>query len=372
MKTVAIVINTAWNIYNFRLNLARALKKEGYNIVCIAPYDAIYTPKIEQEFPFYSIQFDAKGINPLKDIATVIALWRLYRNIKPDIVLNYTIKPNLYSTLVAYVLGIKVITNISGLGTLFIKLSFLTRFVQVLYKIALHFSCKVFFQNEEDRDLFIKKGLVAKEKCLLVAGSGVDLRKFSPRFFQKEDEIIRFLFVARMLKDKGLVELVEAFQVLKKNYPYVQVYLLGAMGIENPTAITQEEMQYFIKEKSIVYLGSNDNVADILATMDCAVLPSYREGTSRSLLEAAAMAKPIVTTNVPGCKNVVDNGVNGFLCEPKNINSLYLAMEKIVVLSPNEREQMGIEGRKKMVNTFDEIFVIKDYITTLKEALNSF
>lgn len=372
MKTVAIVINTAWNIYNFRLNLARTLKKEGYNVVCIAPYDALYTPKIEQEFSFYPIDFDAKGINPLKDIITMVSLWKLYRKIKPNIVLNYTIKPNLYSTYVAKLLGIKSIANISGLGTLFIKPSMITTVAQVLYKIALCFTCKVFFQNQDDFNLFLERGLLSKTKGTLIPGSGVDTHSFVPRDIREDSGTFRFVLIARMLKDKGVVEFVEAFHLLRHKYPYVQAYLLGSMGIENPTAITREEMDSYIEKKGVVYLGNSDSVADIIATMDCVVLPSYREGIPRSLLEAAAMEKPIVTTNVEGCKEVVEDGVNGFLCHAKDIHSLHCTMEKMVLLPQIKRVEMGKEGRKKIVQTFDEIFVIDQYRDAIKEALNSF
>ncbi|KIM09989.1 MAG: glycosyl transferase [Sulfurovum sp. FS06-10] len=372
MKTVVIVINTAWNIYNFRLNLARTLKKEGYNVVCVAPYDAVYSPKIEQEFSFYPVAFDAKGMNPFKDIVTMVSLWRLYRKIKPDIVLNYTIKPNLYSTYVAKLLGIQSIVNISGLGTLFIKPSVITTVAHVLYKIALCFTCKVFFQNQDDLHLFLEKGLVSQAKCTLIPGSGVDTHSFFPRDGRDDDGTLRFVLVARMLKDKGVVEFVEAFHLLRQKYSYVQAYLLGSIGIENPTAITQEEMDSFMEEKGVVYLGSSDSVADIIATMDCVVLPSYREGIPRSLLEAAAMEKPIITTNVVGCKEVVEDGINGFLCEAKSVDSLHCAMEKMVLLPQIKRVEMGKEGRKKIVQTFDEVFVIDHYRDAIKEALNSF
>lgn len=372
MKTVAIVINTSWNIYNFRLNLARSLQNEGYKVICIAPHDAVYSPKIEQEFSFYPIAFDSKGINPFNDFMTMVSLWRLYRKIKPDVVLNYTIKPNLYSTYIAKLFGIKSIVNVSGLGTLFIKPSLITKLAQQLYKVALHFTCKVFFQNHDDFNLFIEKGLVKKGKCSIIPGSGVDTHAFSPIAKTKEDNYFRFILVARMLKDKGIVEFAEAFCLLRQKYPHVKAYLLGPIGIENPTAITKQEMHCLVEEKGVVYLGSSDGVAMILASMDCVVLPSYREGTPKSLLEAAAMEKPIVTTNVAGCKDVVEDGINGFLCKAKSIDSLYAAMEKIVLLSKEERERMGKEGREKILKTFDESFVIERYSKAIKEALNSF
>jgi len=371
MKTVAIVINTAWNIYNFRLNLARKLKDEGYEVICIAPYDAHYTTKITDEFLFYSIPFDSKGINPFKDLQSMKALWKLYRLVKPDIVLNFTIKPNIYSTYIAKLFGIQVINTVTGLGTLFIKPSLITSFAQVLYKIAFCFTYKIFFQNKDDYNLFVEKKLVSSKKCLVIPGSGVDLQRFYSGIKKKEDGVIRFILVARMLKDKGVFEFIEASRRLKECYPRIKFFLLGPLGIDNRTAITDTEMMHFVKEGYIEYLGNSDDVSSILREMDCVVLPSYREGIPRSLLEAAAMSKPIITTNVVGCKEVVDHGINGFLCEPKNVDSLYNAIEKMLLLSPEERFQMGKKGREKMEIFFDESIVIKVYLDAIQEALNS-
>lgn len=371
MKTVAIVINTAWNIYNFRLNLARKLKDEGYQVICIAPYDAHYTTKIVDEFLFYPIPFDSKGINPFKDLQSMKALWKLYRLVKPDIVLNFTIKPNIYSTYIAKLFGIQVINTVTGLGTLFIKPSLITSFAQVLYKVAFCFTYKIFFQNQDDYNLFFEKKLISAKKCLVIPGSGVDLQRFNSRYKNKEDGVIRFILVARMLKDKGIFEFIEASRRLKDYYPHIKFFLLGPLGIDNRTAITGTEMMHFVKEGYIEYLENSDDVPSILRKMDCVVLPSYREGIPRSLLEAAAMSKPIITTNVVGCKEVVDHGINGFLCEPKNVDSLYNAMEKMLLLSPEERFQMGKKGREKMEIFFDESIVIKAYLDAIQEALNS-
>jgi len=371
MKTVAIVINTAWNIYNFRLNLARKLKDKGYKVICIAPYDAHYTTKIVDEFLFYPIPFDSKGINPFKDLQSMKALWKLYRLVKPDIVLNFTIKPNIYSTYIAKLFGIQVINTVTGLGTLFIKPSLITSFAQVLYKIAFCFTYKIFFQNQDDYNLFFEKKLISSKKCLVIPGSGVDLQRFNSRYKNKEDGVIRFILVARMLKDKGVFEFIEASRRLKDYYPHIKFFLLGPLGIDNRTAITDTEMMHFVKEGYIEYLGNSDDVPSILREMDCVVLPSYREGIPRSLLEAAAMSKPIITTNVVGCKEVVDHGINGFLCEPKNVDSLYNAIEKMLLLSPEERFQMGKKGREKMEIFFDESIVIKAYLDAIQEALNS-
>ncbi len=368
MYKVTIVLNSAWQAYNFRLNLAKSLKENGYEVVFIAPYDKKYSELLKKEFEFSDINIDAKGINPVSDFKTIISLYKLYKTIKPDVILNFTIKPNIYSSIVSGVLGIKSISNITGLGTIFIKQSLVTKIAKLLYKVALGFNNKVFFQNNDDKSLFINNGLVQEYKCDLIPGSGVDIKKFSPVKYEG-DGIIKFLVVARVLKDKGIYEYVEAAKILKLKYSNIELQLLGEVGVENKTAISEEELDSWIDEGLINYLGTSDNVEQFLAEVDCVVLPSYREGTPRSLLEAASMEKPIVTTNVVGCKEVVDDGVNGFLCEVKNAEDLAKKMEMVINSSDEQRISMGKAGRKKIVREFDEKIVIDKYLKVIGELL---
>lgn len=368
VKKVAIVLNSAWQAYNFRLNLARGMKENGYEVVFIAPDDANYSKKIQEEFDFYNISIDAKGINPVEDLKVLFSLYKLYKNIKPDIVLNFTIKPNIYSAIVAKLLGIKSINNITGLGTVFIKKSIITTIAKLLYKISLSSASKVFFQNTDDKNLFIKEKLVQEEKTDLIPGSGVDTKKFSPVEYINND-IFKFLMVARVLRDKGVYEYIQAIKILKQKYDNLEFQLLGEVGVENKTAVSKEELYSWIDEGIINYLGSTDNVKSFLSKVDCVLLPSYREGTPRSLLEAASMAKPIVTTNVVGCKEVVEDGLNGFLCEVKNAKDLALKMQKIIELPKDERKSMGQRGREKIINEFDEKIVIDKYLQTISELL---
>jgi len=369
MKTIAIVLNNSWYAYTFRFNLAKSLKINGYKVVFIIPYDKKYSELIKQEFDVFDINIDAKGINPLSDLRTLISLYKLYKIIKPNIVLNFTIKPNIYSSIISGLLGIKSISNITGLGTLFIKQSLITKVAKFLYKIALRFNSKVFFQNKDDKNLFIKNKLVLKEKTDLLPGSGVDLNKFFPIEKNKNDKKFKFLLIARLLKDKGILEFIEAIKIIKKKYKNIEFQILGEVGVENKTAITQYELQAWIEDGLINYLGTTDNVQDIVANIDCVVLPSYREGTPRSLLEACAMEKPIIATNVVGCKEVVDDGVNGYLCKVKNVNDLANKMEMMIDLSNDERITMGKAGRKKIVKEFDEKIVLNKYLESIKEIL---
>ncbi len=369
-KIIAIVINTSWNIFNFRLGLLKALEKEGYKIVVIAPRDE-YSKKLEDMgFEYYDININNKGTNPFEDIKLVYQFYKLYKKIKPDILLHYTIKPNIYGSFAAGLLGIPVISNISGLGTVFLNDNFSFKIAHLLYTIALKIPKKVFYQNSYDRELFINTNLVTKSKTDLLPGSGIDTEIFKPSLeYKNKTDTLRFLFIARLLRDKGLVEYVEAARQFSDDNT-IEFCILGSFYKTNPTAINEDEMNIWVENKIINYLGTTDDVKSAIEKADCIVLPSYREGLSRVLLEAASMAKPIITTNVPGCKEVVDDGVNGYLCEVKSIDSLVNEMKKMILLSDKEREEMGKRGRDKVIHEFDEKIVIDKYKKAIKYLID--
>lgn len=373
-KTVAIVINTSWNIYNFRLGLLKDLQDVGYKIVCIAPKDD-YSEKLEDlGFEYHEIKMNNKGTDPVEDAKLVLAFYKLYKEMSPDVLLQYTIKPNIYGSMAAGMLGIPVISNISGLGTVFLNDKLSSKIARFLYKVALKVPKKVFYQNAHDRELFIESKLVQADKTDLLPGSGIDTEKFKPVpvVSDSDSREVKFLFIARLVKDKGLIEYIEAAKQITQlstinHTPSTECAILGAYYPGNPTAITEEEMKAWEEEGVVRYLGTSDDVKSVIAEYDCIVLPSYREGLSRVLLEAASMAKPIITTNVPGCKEVVDHGINGYLCEVRNADSLAEQMKKMILVSDDERMEMGRRGRRKVVNEFDEKLVIEKY----KEAIMS-
>ncbi len=368
MKKVIIAINSSWYAYFMRYNLAKALKNNGYEVLFLAPFDEKYSEILKQDFKFIHIDIDSAGINPFKDIATLFSFYKIYKSQKPDVVLNFTIKPNIYSAFIAGMLGIKSINNITGLGTIFIKQNILTKIVKMFYKVSLNLSTKVFFQNKDDKKLFIENNMVKEIKTDLVPGSGVDLERF--RSIEKEKNTkFTFLLIARLLKDKGVLEYIEAIKILKENYKDVEFQILGEVGSNNKTSIDKKELDLWVENGLVNYLGVSDNVEDIIAQSDCVVLPSYREGTPRSLLEAAAMSKPLIATNVVGCKEVVDDKVNGYLCEVKNANDLSEKMIMMIELSDKQREAMGKAGRYKMLKEFDEKIVIDKYLQTINEML---
>jgi glycosyltransferase involved in cell wall biosynthesis len=365
---VIIFLNTAWNLVNFRIGLIRALVATGYEVVAVAPSDKYADGLAALGCRFIPVPMDNNGINPARDL---LLLWRLFcllRTERPNVYLGYTVKPNVYGSLAARALGIPVINNIAGLGTVFIRGGWLSLFVKSLYRLALSRSQKVFFQNNDDRQLFIRSRLVHDGVTDLLPGSGIDLIQFPPTPLPVNVPV-RFLLIARMLWDKGVGEFVEAARLLKQRGVGADFCLLGALDLQNPVAISRQQMSAWVAEGVVNYLGVSDNVKVEIAQADCIVLPSYREGTPRALLEAAAMARPIVTTDSVGCRNVVDDGINGYLCKPKNSSDLADKMLRILSMSHNEREVMGLRGREKVKREFDEKIVIRKYLEAIKVAI---
>ena len=364
--TVAIVLNTSWNIYNFRLGLIRALKEKGYRVLLIAPRDD-YTEKLEAEgFLYYEIKMNNKGVNPLEDLKLTRDFYKLYQEIKPNIIFNYTIKPNIYSSLAAKKLNIPVINNITGLGTVFLNNNLSSHIARWLYKISINKN-SVVFQNRDDMKLFIKKGLVQESSVTLISGSGIDTERFKPLSKNKNEKFV-FLMIARLIKDKGIEEYIEAIRLIRQSCDAQKCTfkILGSLYLSNPTAISQKELDGWIDEGLIEYLGHSDTVYEEIAKVDCVVLPSYREGLSRVLLEASSMEKPIITTNVPGCRDVVDDTINGYLVEVKNSRELAQAIQKMVALSSLDLQRMGEAGREKVINQFSQTKVIEKYFSLLK------
>lgn len=370
-KKIIIIANTSWYLFNFRLKLMLHLQALGYEIIAVAPLDAYSSRFAEQGIEFNAMPMDNKGTHPFKDAWLTLRLVQLFFRLKPDCILSYTPKCNIYASLAAGVLNTPIINNVSGLGTAFITKSLITKIVKGLYRVSLQKSATIFFQNKDDLALFIEKGLVRTEQAEVLPGSGVDVQRFAPIVRSAPQSAFVFLLVARMLKDKGIVEFVAATRLLKMQYPTIECQLLGFLDAKNPSAISSEEMQLWVDEGVVNYLGASDSVIDFLQKADCVVLPSYREGVPRSLLEAASMAKPIVTTNAIGCREVVDDGINGFLCEPRSVDDLMAKMEKMLLLSEIDRVQMGLKGREKVLKQFDEKVVIDHYVKAI-EALDGF
>ncbi len=363
---VAIVINTSWNIYNFRMGLIKAFQQEGHQVVAISPKDEYSHYLEEAGCEYFPIKMENKGSNPVKDFLLIQNLKKIYKQVNPDVILQYTIKPNIYGTIAANQLKIPVINNVSGLGTVFLHKNLVAQVAKSLYRYAFRFPKKIFFQNNDDRQLFIENGLVKIEKTGLLAGSGINLNNFQQQPLSQKTTFT-FLLVARLLYDKGIREYVDAIRILRQRNNQAEFQLCGFFDLASNLGVTQEEVKEWEKEGLITYIGKTDNIQQTMKGVHCVVLPSYREGTPKTLIEAAALGKPIVTTDVPGCREVVIDHKNGFLCEVKNPEDLADKMEKVFRLSSEEIVKMGNESRILAENKFDERFVIQKYLEVIKE-----
>jgi len=351
----------------------KALKEKGFEVWAVAPYDE-FSENLKKEFKYYEIKnLDRKGTNPLKDLKLLMEYTRIYRKIKPDLVINFTIKPNIYSSIACGFLGIKCVSVITGLGYVYVRGGVLEILTNLLYKVALSFNKKVIFQNKEDENTFITKGIISPNKSVLIKGSGIDTSYFSPDFcknINKDKDKFIFLMVSRLLWDKGVGEYVEAGKRIKEKYPFVELWLLGALDKGNPSAIPEENLREW--ESIIKYLGETKDVRPFICQADCVVLPSYyREGLPRTLLEAMAMEKPIITTDAPGCREVIRDGVNGFMVKPRDVESLYEAMEKMIKLPEEKRQEFGKKGRELALQEFDEKIIIKRYMQIIEDIFKN-
>ncbi|MGL4726208.1 MAG: glycosyltransferase family 4 protein [Scandinavium sp.] len=366
MSKIIISANTSWYLYNFRKNTIAKFISKGHSVHIASPEDA-YTEKLKSlGCTFSNVSMSQRGMNPIHEIKTIISYYKIFKKENPDFIFNFTPKSNIYSTMAAYCTNAEVINNIAGLGTAFIKSSKTKAIINFLYKVSQRRAKCVFFQNKDDLSQFIDNGIVSEKQALLIPGSGVDLQRF--RLNNRiDDGVVNFILIARLIREKGIPEYAEAAKMLKKKYgDRVRFSLAGFVDEGNPSAILKSEIIQWQESGLIEFLGKTDNVELFLQDNDCVVLPSYyREGVPKSLLEAAAMGKIIVTTDNVGCREAVINNETGYLCDPRSSSSLAAALEKVIVMDKTERHKMGLAGRDYITRRFDEQIVINEYLSCL-------
>jgi glycosyltransferase involved in cell wall biosynthesis len=363
-RRVVLAANSSWNIVNFRAGLIRRLKSEGYEPVVLAPCDPALEARMRNlDVEWVGVDIERSGLNPFSDVALLLRYRKILKRLRPCAFLGFTIKPNIYGSIAAHGLGIPVIANISGLGTVFIGRGLLLALVSGLYRFALGRAAVVFFQNPDDRALFVERRLVPPEEARLLPGSGVDLQRFS--LTPLPEGPVTFLFIGRILGDKGVRELAEAARSLSRQHLQVRIQLLGPIDEDNRTSIALAEVERWVGEGVIEYLGETDDVRPFIEKATAVVLPSYREGLPRSLLEAGAMGRPLIATDVPGCREVVEDGVNGLLCAVQDSASLAQCIKRIAEMSGEERAAMGSASRRKVETKFSEDVVIGAYLDAL-------
>lgn len=361
-----IFANYLPHVINFRGKLLEAISDLGYEIHILAPdlndHQQEFKHLSELGYNLHEIPLQRTGTNPLTDFRTLVVAYRLLRKIQPDVILSYTIKSVIYGTLAAWLAKVpKRFVLISGLGYTFSEVddkdtrTSLQKFIHSLYAQALNKSDKVFFQNPDDLQLFKESGILKPHTAAkIVNGSGVDISRFDviPFPTHPSGEIKpSFLLIARLLKDKGLIEYIEAAKIVKNSYPETEFHLVGYID-ENPAAITQFQLDEWVNSGVVNYWGKLKDVRPAIAASSVYVLPSYREGTSRSVLEAMAMGRPIITTDAPGCRETVDDSVNGFLVPIKTVDELVEAMEKFII-QPQLIKTMGKASRQLTEEKYD-------------------
>lgn len=369
-KLVVISINSSWNVQNFRRGLIKALQGQGYKVVALAPRDEYSVVLSELGVDHVAIDMDSNGTSVRRDLKLLRDYYFVLKKLRPQAFLSYTAKPNVYGGIACASLGIPYIPNVSGLGSVFIEEGWLALVLRRLYRVAFRRATTVFFQNPVDLELLVDGGTVRREQAALLPGSGVDLERFAPAAEdERSAEFFTFILIARLLWDKGVGEFIAAARKVKVQLPKVRFQLLGFLDSANRTAVSRSDIDKWVEEGIIELLETADDVRPYVAAADCIVLPSYREGLPRVLLEAAAMAKPLIATDVPGCRHVVDEGENGFLCEVRDADSLASKMMKMMALSPVERRAMGRAGRLKVENEFDERLAVAKYMAALEKAV---
>ena len=362
-STILVSANTFWNIANFRDGLTRALAAAGYRVAIASP-DPDPAWASLRGASVAEIAVDRSGLNPFRDAKLFFTYINLFGLLDPEFYFGFTVKPNIFGCLAARVRSVHAIPNVSGLGTAFINPGPLSALVGMLYRIAFARCPIIFFQNQDDLDLFVARKIVRFSQARLLPGSGIDLRHFAPT---SPPSGVTYLFIGRLLGDKGVREFVEAARLLRPNHPDWKFQLLGPFDEGNRSGIGPVEVDQWIKEGVVDYLGQANDVRPFLAASTAVVLPSYREGLPRTLLEAAAMAKPLIATDVPGNRRIVEHGVNGVLCAARDPHSLAQAMLEVGAMDAGKRDAMGRAGRAIAERSYDEQQVIGAYLEAIAQ-----
>jgi glycosyltransferase involved in cell wall biosynthesis len=352
-------------VLNLRMNLIRSLQDAGYRVgVAAPPMDASSQLEVAG-IAFYPVRMLPTGMRPTADAALFWQYVRLLRSERPAAILGFTVKPNVYGSLAARVCGIPALNNITGLGTAFISKGPLQSLVTALYRPALRKAEAVFFHNEDDCDLFVGRKIVRSEQAIVIPGSGIDLSRFKPEPLPGKADAPVFLLIGRLINEKGVREFVDAAARLKSDWPNARFQLLGDVAI-GPRAVSRDELEGWVAAGTVEYLGASSDVRPFIAAADCLVLPSYREGLPRSLLEGAAMGRPLIATDAPGCRNLVERGVTGFMCDVQSAASLAGAMESFLRLTPDERADLGGRARRMVEERFSDGRVNEAYLKVLQ------
>ncbi len=368
---IALVANTAWNLWNFRRSLIETLVNEGFEIVCLAPQDG-FEEKLRglKGVRFFPLRhLSRKSLSPFSNFQTLAEFTRLLRRERPDLVIFYTVKPNIFGAFAARLSGVPAIATVEGLGYAATASPFFRKIIFNLYRLAFRFVEKVVFLNQDDRSEFLARRVVPAAKTLVIKGTGID----TAYFYLEKNAVVGpvFLFIGRLLSDKGIREFVQAAKQVKEVFPKIRFQILGSVDAGNPASIEQGELLHWIENQSVEYLGQSDDVRPFITRASVVVLPSYREGMPRALLEGMAMGKPIITTDSVGCRETVDEGKNGFIVPSENAEALADAMLRFLQLPKAQQFAMGQHSRQKAETEFSDRVVLPQYFQLIQETFES-
>jgi len=360
---ILVLTNYIVGLHSFRKEVMKAIVDAGYEMYISLP------DSNDKRVEFFKgigckiikTDFDRRGMDPIADIKLLTRYCRLMKELKPVAVLSYTIKPNVYGGIACRLTGTPQIANVTGLGDAIENGGWLQKLSVTLYRIGIGKAKCVFFQNKSNRDLCIKLG-IADEKSRLLPGSGVNLQHHICQEYPADEGKTRFLFIGRLLKDKGIEEYLETAKVIKAKYPNTEFQILGRVEGDYQQKLNELEGAGVVK-----HLGETSDVRPFIGSVECTIMPSYHEGMSNVNLESAANGRPVITTNVAGCRETVDDGRTGYLVDPKSAKSLISAVERFIALPYNQKVLMGQEGRKKVEREFDRQIVVDAYLKEINK-----
>ena len=357
---IALAINSSSGLFNFRKDLILQMLADGHDVIALTPIGDRSEQLEALGIRLISTEIDRRGLNPIHDLSLFFQYRRILKSEKPDLVITYTIKPNVYCGYACRMAKIAYAANNTGLGSTFEKNNLLKRVVVIMNKVSLRYAKCVFFENENNKNLFVNEGIVKKEKAVLLNGAGVNLEHFYYQTYPDDSKGIRFLFMGRVMKEKGIEELFSSMQRLKAKGFDCYLDVLGSLEEKYEGQIRQ-----FEKAGWLNYYGYQSDVRPFIERSHCFVLPSYHEGMANTNLESAASGRPIITSDIPGCMEAVLDERSGFLCRAKDADDLYIKMVKFLSLSQSERKQMGLVGRKHMEASFDKKIIVNKTIEQL-------
>lgn len=359
MKKILILSNHHTYTYNFRKEIIERLISEKYEVYIVLPYGEKVELLKEMGCNYINLPLDRRGMNPITDFKLLMGYYKIMNKIKPDAILSYTIKPNIYGGLISRIKKIPFFPNITGLGSAVESKSLIQKFIIQLYKYAFRKAACIFFQNEENKEFFIKK-IFKPINYRIIPGSGVNVDYFSELPYPPEEKT-NFIFISRIMKEKGIDQYLEAAKYIKNKYSQTYFHILGFCE-----EAYEEELSDLQKKGIIQYHGMQNDIRDFLKISHCTIHPTYYpEGISNVLLESSACGRPVITTDRSGCREVVTEGVNGYIVEERNTDELIDKIEMFLMLDNSAKKQMGLAGRKKIVEEFNRQIVVDTYCTEI-------